>query len=753
MDNRFGKIKTFEQKDNKITVFYENGEVYFTVVRDDIIRVMVPYFCENYVSKAIEQEKSVDTDWAVTRIGDVIEIKTEKLQVCIGNDFAVDFYQANGELLAKDYCGERTIEKRVSWETMEMLEAEGHDTSNLQEDQVRIQVMKQIDAGDDFYGLGDKSGFLNKKHYEYENWNSDLPQAHNEDFKALYKSVPILMCLKESAAYGIFFDNTFRSKINLGKENTEYYFYTAEEGNLDYYFIAGKDLTDIVAGYTYLTGTTPLPQLWTLGYQQSRWGYECAEDINYVVDNYRKEQIPLDVIHFDIDYMEHFKVFTWDEKTYGPKGELFDSLRARGVKPVTIIDPGTKLEDGYFMHDEGVEKGYFVTDKDGEVYVNAVWPGNSNFPDFGRKEVRKWWSDKHQVLVDMGVGGVWNDMNEPASFHGEIPQDVVFYDEDRKTTHAEMHNVYGHLMSKSTFEGLKEQTGKRPFVITRACYAGSQKYTTVWTGDNQSLWHHLQMMIPQLCNLGLSGFAFCGTDVGGFGADCTSELLCRWIEAGCFSPLFRNHSAKGTKKQEPWRFGKEVVDINRKYIELRYKFLPYIYDLFYQGETTGLPVMRPLVLHYPNDPEVRNLNSEYLVGESILVAPVLEQGVTRRMIYLPEGVWYDYWTGQRVEGKQYILRDAPMDVCPMYIKEGSLIPTYEVMQYVGEKPYNKLTLLATPGKATYTHFQDNGEDYAYQDGAYNLYEFSVDEYGKLYTEMKNKGYIPYEEVSIQWIGK
>ena len=261
------------------------------------------------------------------------------------------------------------------------------------------------------------------------------------------------------------------------------------------------------------------------------------------------------------------------------------------------------------------------------------------------------------------------------------------------------------------------------------------------------------MMIPQLCNLGLSGFAFCGTDVGGFGADCTPELLCRWIEAGCFSPLFRNHSAKGTKKQEPWRFGKEVVDINRKYIELRYKFLPYIYDLFYQGETTGLPVMRPLVLHYPNDPEVRNLNSEYLVGESILVAPVLEQGVTRRMIYLPEGVWYDYWTGQRVEGKQYILRDAPMDVCPMYIKEGSSIPTYEVMQYVGEKPYNKLTLLATPGKATYTHFQDNGEDYAYQDGAYNLYEFSVDEHGKLYTEMKNKGYIPYEEVSIQWIGK
>ena len=573
-----------------------------------------------------------------------------------------------------------------------------------------------------------------------------MPQAHNEDFKALYKTIPILMCLKKTAAYGIFFDNTFRSNINLGKENPAYYYYTAKEGNLDYYFMVGEDLKDIVRSYTYLTGTTPLPQLWTLGYQQSRWGYENAKDINEVVDNYRKEQIPLDVIHFDIDYMEHCKVFTWDEKNYGKAGELFASLRERGVKPVTIIDPGTKLEKGYFMHDEGIANDYFVKDTDGSVYVNAVWPGDSNFPDFGREEVRRWWAGKHKLLVDMGVGGVWNDMNEPASFHGELPQDVVFYDEERQTNHAEMHNVYGHLMSKSTFEGLKEQTGKRPFVITRACYAGSQKYTTVWTGDNQSLWHHLQMVIPQLCNLGISGFSFCGTDVGGFGADCTPELLCRWIEAACFSPLFRNHSAKGTKSQEPWRFDKEVVDINRKYIELRYRFLPYIYDLFYQGEKTGLPVMRPLVLEYPEDAEVRNLNGEFMVGEQMLVAPVLEQGATKRMVYLPEGVWYDYWTGERVEGKQYILKDAPIDVCPIYIKAGSIIPTYEVMQYVGEKPYNRLQLLITPEAGNYVHFQDNGEDYAYKNGAYNLYHFTTDASGMLETELLHEGYDRYEEI-------
>ena len=405
------------------------------------------------------------------------------------------------------------------------------------------------------------------------------------------------------------------------------------------------------------------------------------------------------------------------------------------------------------MHDEGVANDYFVKDAGGNVYVNVVWPGDSNYPDFGRKEVRDWWAEKHRMLVDMGVGGIWNDMNEPASFNGELPQDVVFYDEDRKTNHAEMHNVYGHLMSKAAYEGLKGLTGKRPFVITRACYAGSQKYTTVWTGDNQSLWHHLQMVIPQLCNLGMSGFAFCGTDVGGFGADCTPELLCRWVEAACFSPLFRNHSAKGTRTQEPWRFGKEVTDINRKYIKLRYQFIPYIYDLLYQGETTGLPVMRPLVLHYPYDPEVRNLNSEYLVGEHLLVAPVLEQGVTKRVVYLPEGVWYDYWTGERIEGKQYILKDAPIDVCPMYIKAGSIIPTYEAVQYVGEKPYNKLRLLITPKEGSYIHFQDNGEDYAYKNGAYNLYRFTTSAEGQLNTEILHEGYSVYQNITTVMIGK
>lgn len=748
----FGKLLSWEKIDNQLILTYEKQQVILSVIKEDIINVFVPCWEKEHYSKAIEGDKTLPTAWDAVCEGEKVILTTAKLKVVAGEDFSVDFYNAEGTVLMEDYHGERKKGLQLSQKSIRLLEAEGHDISKLTGETYPVMAIKKLDKRDKFYGLGDKSGFLNKRSYEYVNWNSDIPQAHNEDYRALYKSIPFLICLKEQAVYGVFFDNTFRSCLNLGKESQDYFFYGADNGNLDYYFIGGENMAQVIENYTYLTGRTPLPQLWALGYQQSRWGYECAEDIEEVTDKYRELKIPCDVIHFDIDYMDNFKVFTWDEKEYKPQGQLIKELTEKGYKPVTIIDPGTKVEDGYFMCDEGVENGYFAKDTDGNIYVNEVWPGESYYPDFGRKEVRKWWADHHKVLTDMGVYGVWNDMNEPASFKGELPLDVVFHDEDRTTNHAEMHNVYGHYMSRATYEGLKDITGKRPFVITRACYAGSQKYTTVWTGDNQSLWSHLQMLVPQLCNLGMSGFSFAGTDIGGFGADATPELLCRWIEAAVFSPLFRNHSAKGCRRQEPWQFGEEVVKINRKYIELRYEFLPYIYDLFYQGEKTGLPVMRPLVLHYENDENTHNLNGEFLVGENILVAPVLEQGADKKMVYLPEGTWYDFWTGEAVRGKQYILRDAPIDVCPIYVKEGSIIPMYDCVQYVGEKPYNTLYLLTTPGAGEYEHFRDNGTDYDYQNGKYMLYHFSKDEQGNMTIKKEHDGYEAYEQIIVRPLG-
>ncbi len=407
---------------------------------------------------------------------------------------------------------------------------------------------------------------------------------------------------------------------------------------------------------------------------------------------------------------------------------------------MVINDPGVKKEAGYPVYEEGVEKGYFARTPEGEVYINAVWPGDAAYPDFGNPQVREWWGENQKFLLEQGVRGIWNDMNEPASFKGPLPEDVVFTDEGRDSDHARMHNVYGHLMAKGTYEGLKRLDGRRPFVITRACYAGSQKYTTCWTGDNHSIWAHLQMAIPQLCNLGLSGMPFAGTDVGGFGSDATGELLVRWVQVGCFSPFFRNHSAMGTRRQEPWQFGQEVLDIYRKYVKLRYHWIPYFYDLFRETEQTGAPVMRPLVYHYERDETAAVCNDEFLLGDRILVAPVVSQGVTRRLVYLPEGTWYDYWTDQRFTGPAWIVKEAPLDICPVYVKAGSAIPAMEPMSYVGEKEADILLLDVYPGSGEWEHYQDNGEDFAYQDGEYNQYRIRVEENGTVQCRLSHHGY-------------
>lgn len=342
-------------------------------------------------------------------------------------------------------------------------------------------------------------------------------------------------------------------------------------------------------------------------------------------------------------------------------------------------------------------------------------------------------------------------MNEPASFNGPLPDDVVFTEEDEITNHKWMHNVYGHNMSKATYQGLRRLSDKRPFVITRACYSGTQKYATVWTGDNNSLWTHLRMAIPQLCNLGMSGYPFAGTDIGGFGSDTTGELLVRWYQVGCFSTLFRNHSAMGTRRQEPWLFGKEKLDIIRKYVELRYELIPYFYDLFHEHLSTGLPVMRPLVLEYEKDINTHNMNDEFMIGSQLLAAPVVEQGATKRMVYLPAGEWVDYWTKEHIAGGQYIIRDAPLDTCPIYVKAGTILPKYPVEAYIGTKEQKKLILEVYAGDGEYGHYQDDGLDFAYEQGAYNLYRFSHTGNGELKEKLLHEGYPKYEEIEIKYI--
>lgn len=736
----FGKLTGYVTENGRVTLDFEGREAGLEVLTSRIVRVFYNKDGIGIPSKAIEGNRAADVSIRCEKKADGLWIFTDALSVRVDDGFYVDFFDREGAEVCLDYRGERKPLKRLSDEYLKLLEGEGHSPLEGRRD-CAFEVVKKITGGEHFYGLGDKTGFLDKRHYDYEMWNTDNPDPHEDNFKALYKTIPFFMTLTDSHVYGIFMDNTWKSFFNMGQESEEYYWFGAEGGNLDYYYIAGDSMAEVLKNYTYLTGTCPLPQRWTLGYHQSRWGYMTQEDVEEVARGMREKDIPCDVIHFDIDYMQDYKVFTWNQGRYhgDPEGYL-RSLSERGFKIVTINDPGVKKQEGYEVYEEGVEKGYFAKTPEGEVYINAVWPGDAAFPDFGAPAVRKWWGEKQKFLLDKGVRGIWNDMNEPASFHGPLPGTVFFSDEDRKATHAEMHNVYGHLMAKAAYEGLKELDGRRPFVITRACYAGSQKYATAWTGDNHSLWTHIRMLIPQLCNLGLSGMPFVGTDVGGFGSDTTPELLARWVEVGCFSPLFRNHSALGTRPQEPWSFGEEILGIYRKYVKLRYSWIPYFYDLFYEEERTGAPLMRPLVFHYEKDENARVCNDEFMLGDRILAAPVVSQGAVRRMVYLPEGKWYDYWTGEELTGPVSFIAEAPLDTCPIYVKAGSVIPTMEPQSYVGEKPLDTLILDVYPGKGSWDHYLDNGEDFSYREGKYHQYRFTVDEDGSVVGKILHAGY-------------
>ena len=751
---RLGNLIKYEVKGQTIALEFEGGEAQIEVLTPAIINVYQGKPEERIPSKAIEGSKAVPAEIRTEQKEDGLWIHTEEVSVRVSDGFYVDFFDKNGAEVCVDYRGERKQLQRVSDEFLRLLEAEGHQSSLTGARDCAFDVVKKLDKSARFYGLGDKTGFMDKRHYDYEMWNTDNPDPQMDNFKALYKSIPFFIALTDSHVYGIFMDNTCKSYFNMGQESEEYYWFGARGGQPDYYYIAGGSMAEVLERYTYLTGRCPLPQRWTLGYHQSRWGYMTQEDVEEIASGMRENDIPCDVIHFDIDYMQDYKVFTWNQKRYHNDPDSFlKRLAEKGFKVVTINDPGVKKEEGYYVYEEGVENGFFAKTPEGEVYINEVWPGEAAFPDFGSPAVRQWWGEKQQFLLDRGVRGIWNDMNEPASFRGPLPDDVVFTDEGRQAAHAEMHNVYGHYMAKATYEGLKKLDGRRPFVITRACYAGTQKYATAWTGDNHSLWAHLQMAIPQLCNLGLSGMPFVGTDIGGFGSDTTPELLARWIQVGCFSPLFRNHAALGTRRQEPWQFGAEITDIYRKYVKLRYHWIPYFYDLFYEEEKTGAPIMRPLVFHYEKDENAWQCNDEFLLGSRILAAPVVSQGMKRRMVYLPEGVWYDYWNGEKVTGPAWIMREAPLDTCPVYVKAGSIIPTMEPQSYVGEKPLDTLILEVYPGEGSCDHYLDNGTDFAYRDGKYHQYRFTVREDGTVAGEIVHAGYEkPYERILVRRFG-
>ena len=635
-----------------------------------------------------------------------VSLKTEALQIKIDrSSMSVTFGDSAGKFIARDSSG-----------------APVWFNGNA------FRVWKFMPEDEHYFALGDKAGPLDHRNLAFTMWNTDA-YGWEESTDPLYKDIPFLLALRQGAAYGLFLDNTYRSSFDLGKSARHFYSFSAEGGPLDYYFIYGPDPKKVVQDFTTLVGRTALPPLFALGFQQSRYSYYPESQVREIASEFRRRKIPADVLYLDIDYQQDNRPFTINRERFPNFEGMVKDLKSAGFKLVLITDLHIAKSPGYKPYDEGIAHDYFVKNPDGSVYVGKVWPGDSVFPDFTRAEVRQWWGSLYADFVKMGVRGFWNDMNEPSVFKREdktMPLDVVHRVDGRKTDHREIHNVYGMENVQGTYQGiLRLQPEVRPFVLTRAAYAGAQRYAATWTGDNSSMWNHMRISIPQILNLGLSGFAFAGADVGGFRGSPPADLLTRWMEVGAFSPFYRNHGEKNSRFREPWVDGPEHEAIRKKYIETRYRLLPYIYTKMEETSRTGIPLIRPMFLEFPADSSLATNDEEFMFGDSFLVAPKVREFAAPYQITLPQGDWYDYWTGAKLGGSQKIEVDPPLDTLPVYTRAGAIIPQQPVVQYVGESWEGPLELRVYAGPDCRGDlYMDDGNTVEYQHGAFSRIHFT-----------------------------
>ena len=610
-------------------------------------------------------------------------IVTADLRVVVGlNPFFVDVWRIDGTAVvetARDSHGQP-----LAFETL-------NDA---------FAIYRKIGANDAVYGLGEKAGRQNRRGRSFTLWNTDVlnpdssgeftqgraksdPRSDNtsSEFDPFYISIPFFYAQTDStsAVMGSFVDNPYRGYYDFSG-HSEYQIHF-DGGQYTEYIFAGPSIAGILGQYTELTGRAELPPVWALGYHQCRWHKYTQAEVLELGAKHRELDVPLDTLWLDIDYMDGYRVFTWNDELFPNPGAMLAELAEDKLGVITIIDPGVKHDPGYSVHDDGVAKDVFARTAGGGNYIGQVWPGDTLFPDFSKPETREWWGALNAEHVRSGLAGIWNDMNEPAT--GNIKSGAMRFS-DGKFEHEKFHNQYALLMAMGTVDGLKQAMPElRTFVLSRAGSAGIQRYAANWMGDNFARWDHLWVSIPMGAGLGLSGQSFVGADIGGFAEDTTPELFARWIQYGALTPFARNHSVINTIDQYVWSFGQEVLDIAREALKLRYRLLPYIYSAFVKNNLTGEPIQRPLIFDYQGDPNVRDLDTQYLFGRDLLVAPVLEAGLEAREVYLPAGEWFDLFTDERivagdgsaVEGET-IHVELSSESIPVFVRAGAIVPMW-----------------------------------------------------------------------------
>ncbi len=579
------------------------------------------------------------------------------------------------------------------------------------------------------YGLAECGEKFEKTGRTFTLWNHNDPKHH--PIQNYYCQIPLTYHLPPDGGRcrGQFLDNPGRVHVDLRHDMTGQVSLQCETGDIDLWLWFGGSLGAAVREWTDLTGRMERPPLWALGYQQCRWSYPTEKRIREIAEGFRSRRIPCDVIYLDIDYMDEYRVFTWDPKAFPQPEKMLADLSAQGFRTVAIVDPGVKVDEGFEVYDDFLAKNYFVT-LDGEPFQGRVWPGITHYPDFLREDARKdWGAFQAATLLDKGIAGIWNDMNEPADFdgpNGTFPDHVIHDDNGHKRRHVEVHQLYGFSMARASYEGqLAARPNVRPFTITRSGWAGVQRYSMVWTGDNQAIWNSMPFDLACNLSMGLSGISFVGCDIGGFGLNPTSELYGRWFEWGVFQPFCRGHADCSSIDQEPWAFTSDVEEKVRGLLELRMSLLPYFYGNFVHSSLTGDPINRPLVYDYPADPHTHFIGDQFLIGSDLLIAPIMEPGMGRRMAYLPAGEWWDWWTGERAQGGRHAIVEGPFGRPPLFVRGGAVIPMQRPMQHTGESVIEETVLDVWPGSELAGFLcEDDGATRDYLQGRHSRIDFS-----------------------------
>ncbi|MDQ3032220.1 MAG: glycoside hydrolase family 31 protein, partial [Myxococcota bacterium] len=586
------------------------------------------------------------------------------------------------------------------------------------------RVLRVTPRDEAFLGLGERTGPLDARGRRVTMWNTDAYDSalggFPPDADPLYLSIPFFVGVRGDVAYGLFTDVAHRLEFDLAASDPDRYEIRSAGPELDQWVIAGPTPRDVVRRYTALTGRTPIPPRWSLGYHQSRWGYPDAARIDQLAGELRRRELPSDALWLDIQHMREFRTFTFDPVRFADPEGLAARLDAQGFHLVVIADPGLKEDPGWRVYDRAVGDALVLRDTDGAPYTDATWAGSSVFLDFTLPAARTFWAEQIAALGARGIGGIWLDVNEPTTFPesgGEttVPSHLAIDGDGIATTMAEGHNVYALHQARATVDGLRAAfPERRPFVLCRAGYAGIQRSAAVWTGDAPSTWWSLRQVLPMLLGMGLSGVPFVGSDVGGYSGRPSPELFARWMALGAISPFFRGHVTNGVPDQEPWSFGVEVEDISRARMRERYALMPYLYSLWDEHARDGAPPLRAMAFEHFEDASLRRIDDQAMLGPWLLVAPLLDEGATTRAVRLPAGRWYELDSGAIWEGPATIEVNATLAALPIFVREGAILPRTDgdvahTGELRGDAP--RIDLYPADRETRFVLYEDAGEGY------------------------------------------